>query len=149
VVEADPVLLEQVLQNLISNALQYRRAGEAPVVEVSVERSGAMWQFTVKDNGEGILPHHQHGVFEPLKRLHGNETPGTGLGLVLCRTVVGRHGGRIWVESDGSGRGAIFRFNLEAAQESRAIVWPEEPAIGTAAASKRERSQAGKGENRT
>jgi signal transduction histidine kinase len=128
VVEADPVLLEQVLQNLISNALQYRRAGHAPVVEISVEHSGAMWQFAVKDNGQGIPAHLQDGVFEPLRRLHGNEIPGTGLGLALCRTVVVRHGGRLWVESHGPDRGAIFRFTLPAAQDAPAIAGSEEPA---------------------
>jgi signal transduction histidine kinase len=127
VVEGDPVLLEQVLQNLISNALQYRRPHEAPLVEISAWSSGEIWQFAVKDNGQGIPPEHQNGVFEPLKRLHGNETPGTGLGLALCRTVVGRHGGRIWVESEGLGRGTILRFTLPAAQGS------EEPSVKDAA----------------
>jgi signal transduction histidine kinase len=121
-VEADPVLLEQLFQNLIANAIQYRRPEEAPVVELSGEASGEGWQFAVKDNGQGIARSHQDRVFEPLKRLHGSEIPGTGLGLALCRTIVARHGGRIWVESGGSGYGSIFRFTLPATEEAASIV---------------------------
>jgi signal transduction histidine kinase len=121
-VDADPVLLEMVLQNLISNSLQYRRPGEAPVIEISGGNSGDSWQFVVKDNGQGIPPDHQDRVFEPLKRLHGSDIPGAGLGLALCRTIVARHGGRIWVESQSSGCGAVIRFTLSAAQELPASV---------------------------
>jgi signal transduction histidine kinase len=120
-VEGDPVLLEHLFQNLIGNSLQYRRPGEAPLVEISGEQSGELWQFAVKDNGQGIPIEHQNYVFEPLKRLHGGDTPGTGLGLALCRTITARHGGRIWVESEGSGCGAVFRFTLSAAQGSTSI----------------------------
>ena len=94
------------------------------MVEISGGRSGDVWQFAVKDNGQGIPLEYQQHVFEPLKRLHGNETPGTGLGLALCRTIVARHGGRIWVESEGSGRGATFRFTLSAAKEPTSISRP-------------------------
>jgi signal transduction histidine kinase len=113
-VEPDPVLLERLLQNLVANAIQYRRPEEAPVIEISCEPAGEGWQFAVKDNGQGIPGNHQDDIFEPLKRLHGSETPGSGLGLALCRTI----GRRIWVESEGSGHGAIFRFTLSASQES-------------------------------
>jgi signal transduction histidine kinase len=121
-VDADPVLLEQLLQNLIANAIQYHRSDEAPVVELSGKSSAEGWQFAVKDNGEGIARSHQDRVFEPLKRLHGSDIPGTGLGLALCRTIVARHGGRIWVESEGSGYGSIFRFTLPATEVACAIV---------------------------
>jgi signal transduction histidine kinase len=116
-VEADPVLLGQVFQNLIANALQYHHPGEAPVIEISGGSSEGGWQFTVQDNGQGIPFEQKDRVFEPLKRLHGSDIPGSGLGLALCRTIVARHGGRIWVESAGSRRGAIFRFTLSAAKE--------------------------------
>jgi signal transduction histidine kinase len=115
-VDADPVLLELLLQNLVSNALRYHRPNEAPVIEISGGNSGGSWQFAVKDNGQGIPSEHQDRVFEPLKRLHGNDIPGSGLGLALCRTIVARHGGRIWVESKGSGYGATFGFTLSAAE---------------------------------
>jgi signal transduction histidine kinase len=116
-VEADPVLLEQLFQNLIGNAMQYHRPGEPSLVEISGGRSEGRWQFAVKDNGSGIPRQHHGDVFEPLMRLHGGEIPGTGLGLALCRTIVARHGGRIWVESAGAGCGATFRFTLSAAEE--------------------------------
>jgi light-regulated signal transduction histidine kinase (bacteriophytochrome) len=117
-VEADAVLIEQLFQNLIANAIQYYRPAAAPVIEISGEPLGDEWQFAVKDNGEGIPREYQDGIFEPLKRLHSNETAGTGLGLTLCRTIVARHGGRIWVESKGAGCGSVFRFTLSAARES-------------------------------
>jgi PAS domain S-box-containing protein len=118
-IEADPVLLEYLFQNLIANAIQYHRPEAAPRVEISGTLCGKEWQFAVKDNGQGIPGQHHNRVFEPLKRLHGVENPGTGLGLALCRTVVARHGGRIWVESEGSGKGTIIRFTLPVSQTVR------------------------------
>jgi signal transduction histidine kinase len=80
-VDADPVLLELVLQNLISNGLSYHRPGEAPVIEISGVNSGDSWQFAVKDNGQGIPPDQQDRVFEPLKRLHWQRHPGHRFGI--------------------------------------------------------------------
>lgn len=122
VLEGDPILLKQLFQNLAGNALRYHRPGQAPVVEISAEQLGAAWQFSVKDNGQGIPLEYQDYVFEPLKRLHGSDIPGTGLGLTLCRTITARHGGRIWVESEGVGCGAIFRVSLPAAQIAKESV---------------------------
>ena len=83
------------------------------MIEVEGEESAEGWRFTVKDDGQGIGREHQAMIFEPLKRLHGGDTPGNGLGLALCRTIVSRHGGRIWAESNGVGRGATFAFALQ------------------------------------
>ncbi len=111
-IEADPVLLDQLFQNLIANAIKYHRPGHPPVIVIEGERCEEGWRFGVTDHGQGIPLEHQTMIFEPLKRLHGSETPGSGLGLALCRTIVARHGGRIWVESKGAGSGATFRFTL-------------------------------------
>jgi signal transduction histidine kinase len=101
--------LTQVFQNLISNSLKYR-AGE-PRVRISAVEDGADWIFSVIDNGLGIDPEHRDLVFDPFKRLHGREYPGTGVGLAICRRIVERHGGRIWVES-AIGQGANFSFTI-------------------------------------
>jgi PAS domain S-box-containing protein len=122
-VDADPVLLQQLFQNLIANGIKYHRQGEAPVIEIHGESIPEGWRFAIKDNGEGVLPKHRALIFEALKRLHGNDTPGSGLGLALCKTIVGRHGGRIWVESEGVGHGATFFFTLAGtAPKSSAVV---------------------------
>lgn len=100
----------QLFQNLIGNSLKYR--GElAPLVHVSAEEDENEWILTVRDNGIGVDPKfHQH-IFGVFKRLHGREVPGTGMGLAICRRIVESHGGRIWVESDGT-HGSAFRFAL-------------------------------------
>ncbi len=112
-VEADPVLLEQLFQNLITNAIKYHQPGHPPVIEIDGDTSEEGWRFAVTDDGQGIPREHHGTIFEPLKRLHGSETPGSGLGLALSAgTIVARHGGRIWVESKGAVSGATFRFTL-------------------------------------
>jgi two-component system CheB/CheR fusion protein len=107
---AEEVLLTQLFQNLISNSIKYR-GGETPRIHVSAERDAEGWQFAVRDNGIGIDAQHAERVFGMFKRLHGNEIPGTGIGLALCKKVVERQGGRIWVESE-AGRGATFKFTI-------------------------------------
>lgn len=111
-IDADPVLLERVFENLIANAINYRKPGGRPVIEIWGDRFEDGWRFAVKDNGEGVPCEHQSKIFEPLKRLHGADRPGTGLGLALCKTIVARHGGRLWVESEGLGKGSTFYFSL-------------------------------------
>lgn len=101
----------QVLQNLIENGLKYNRAA-SPKVFVSCRQDGDCWEFTVADNGMGIDPKYHDRVFGMFSRLHAyGDIPGTGIGLALCRRIVERHGGRIWVESR-EGEGAAFHFIL-------------------------------------
>lgn len=110
VVEGDETGLMHLFQNLLSNAIKYRGA-ETPKVHVGVTAVGDEWTFTVKDNGIGIDPRYHKQVFTVFKRLHGREMPGTGIGLALCRRVVEKHGGRIWVDSR-PGHGSTFSFTL-------------------------------------
>ncbi len=110
----DPVLLLQLFQNLIGNALKYSREGVTPCIEVSAKRTHPQeYRFEVKDNGMGIEPQNFDRIFAPLKRLHGQEIPGTGIGLAICKKIVERHGGRIWVTSE-PGQGSTFYFTLPA-----------------------------------
>jgi chemotaxis family two-component system sensor kinase Cph1 len=109
---ASEVMLTQLFQNLIGNSIKYR--GDAtPKIHISTARTAGEWLFSVRDNGIGIEPAHAERVFGMFKRLHGRDTPGTGIGLALCKTLVERHAGRIWVESE-AGRGAVFKFTIPA-----------------------------------
>lgn len=114
VVPADPAQLSQVFQNLVGNSLKFR--GEAaPRVRISAVRVGAEWVFSVADNGIGIEPRYAETVFGLFQRLHtAQEYAGTGIGLTICKKIIERHGGRIWVESE-LGRGAVFHFTIPAA----------------------------------
>jgi PAS domain S-box-containing protein len=110
-VMADGVQLNQLFQNVIGNAIKYRRPDAAPRIEISSAQHGAYWIFSVADNGVGIDGGNLDRVFEPATRLHGREIPGTGLGLAVCRKIVERHGGQIWAESE-PGKGSTFKFTL-------------------------------------
>jgi chemotaxis family two-component system sensor kinase Cph1 len=109
-VVADEFTLLQVFQNLIGNSIKYRGKA-APKIHISAVRTGERWQFSVRDNGIGIHQADAARVFEMFRRPEGNGVPSTSFGLALCRKVVERHGGRIWVESE-VGRGAAFRFTI-------------------------------------
>jgi two-component system CheB/CheR fusion protein len=109
-VVAEEVMLTQLFQNLISNSIKFR-GGETPRIHVSAEKDGEGWLFSVRDNGIGIEPRDAERVFGMFKRLHGSEVPGTGIGLALCKKIVERKGGRIWVESE-AGCGATFKFTI-------------------------------------
>jgi PAS domain S-box-containing protein len=101
----------QLLQNLVGNALRYRSAA-APRIHVGARDAGEEWVVAVRDNGIGIEPEHFQRIFDAFQRLHTQKTiPGTGIGLAICRRVVTRHGGRIWVESE-PGAGSCFHFAL-------------------------------------
>jgi PAS domain S-box-containing protein len=112
-VNGDPVQLGQVLQNLIGNAVKFH-GPNPPHVWVEATRHGPDWQFSVRDDGIGILPEYQERVFVMFQRLHSREEyPGTGIGLAVCKKVVERHGGRLWVESTGRpGEGTTFLFTI-------------------------------------
>ena len=105
--------LLQVFQNLIANALHYRGT-VTPHIRVFAERQDSFWLFSVSDNGPGIAPQYHSLIFEPFRRLHGADRPGSGIGLAFCRKFIEREGGKIWVESE-EGKGATFRFTLPAA----------------------------------
>jgi PAS domain S-box-containing protein len=110
-VSGNATQLTQVFQNLIGNALKFCGL-ETPRVHVSAARVEAGWEFAVRDNGIGMDAANLDKIFKPFQRLHSQEVfPGTGLGLAICRTIVERHGGRIWAESE-KGRGSVFRFLL-------------------------------------
>jgi signal transduction histidine kinase len=113
-VRADPVQMRQLLLNLIGNGMKFRSPERTPAVRVSAEREGRDWRFGVRDNGIGIETQYFKNLFQIFKRLHsGDEYPGTGIGLAVCKKIVERHGGRIWVES-AFGQGSTFLFTLPA-----------------------------------
>ena len=110
-VRADPSQLQQLLQNLLSNAIKFK-GDRSPRVQIEARACGAEWVFEVRDNGIGIEARYHERIFVIFQRLHGiGDFPGTGIGLALCKKIVQRHGGRIWLESE-PGRGSTFYFAL-------------------------------------
>ena len=113
-VRADPVQMRQLLLNLIGNGMKFQAPQRKPDVRVSATREGRDWRFGVRDNGIGIDAQYIKNLFQIFKRLHSSdEYPGTGIGLAVCKKIVERHGGRIWVES-ALGKGSTFLFTLPA-----------------------------------
>ncbi len=111
-VQGDAGQLMRLFQNLIGNAIKYRRPDVPPEVNVSVEHAGNEWRIAIADNGIGIDPSQRGRLFAVFQRLHNSDAyEGTGIGLAICKRIVERHNGRIWIESSESG-GSVFIFTL-------------------------------------
>jgi signal transduction histidine kinase len=108
---ADEAQLVLLLQNLLSNALKYRKPGQQPEIHISAETQDGDCIVSIADNGIGFEPRYAERIFGLFKRLHSSEYPGTGLGLAICKRIVERHGGRIWAEGE-PGKGSVFHFSL-------------------------------------
>jgi hypothetical protein len=111
IVHFDDVQLSQLFQNLIGNAIKFR-SEQAPRIRINAVRQDSGWQFAVADNGIGIEPQYTEKIFQIFQRLHGRDKyPGTGIGLSICKKIVERHNGKIWVESK-PGNGSTFYFTV-------------------------------------
>ena len=111
VLEADRAQMVQLMQNLIANAVKFRSEG-SPRLQIAAVEHESEWVFSVKDNGIGIPAAEADSIFSMFRRLHTEEeVPGTGIGLAICKRIVERHGGRIWVVP-AEDRGSIFYFTL-------------------------------------
>jgi len=115
----DATQIVQLLQNLIGNAIKFRRPEVPPRIRIGAQRVAGAWRFSVRDNGIGISPEYFERIFAIFQRLHArDEYPGNGIGLAVCKKIVERHGGKIWVESR-IGEGAEFFFTISDAAGER------------------------------
>jgi signal transduction histidine kinase len=115
VVMGDPEQLARVFRHLLENAIKFN-GDAAPQIHVSAKRGGPEWVLSIRDNGPGIEAAYQERAFTPFKRLHGRSYPGNGLGLAICRKLIAKHGGKIWMESAPNGSsGTTVLFCLPAA----------------------------------
>jgi len=113
---ASPDEMTRLFQNLISNSLKYTQSDQAPQIDLQVVKQGSQWLVSIQDQGIGIDPSQQDRLFKVFQRLqHRNDYEGTGVGLAICRKIVERHGGAIWVESEGENLGSRFCFTLPVA----------------------------------
>lgn len=115
----DGTRFQQVVQNLIANAIKYRKPGVPPHISISSKREADGWLISIRDNGLGVEPEHRETIFALFKRVQREGSTGTGLGLAICRGIVTRRGGSIWVESQ-PGEGSVFHFFVPD-QENAAI----------------------------
>jgi light-regulated signal transduction histidine kinase (bacteriophytochrome) len=122
-IEGDVSQLVQLWQNLLSNAIKFRGT-ETPQIRIAAEQGEGEWVFSVEDNGVGIEPEEAETIFTIFRRLHP-DLPGTGIGLTICKRIVDRHNGRIWVEASPSG-GSIFRFSIPFREVQTAVEAVEE-----------------------
>ncbi len=112
IIWGDEIQLTQLFQNLIGNAIKFRKKEEAPAIYISVRQEDAQWVFAVQDNGIGIAPEDTQRIFDLFRRLHPqSEYTGCGIGLALCKKIVESHRGRIWVESE-IGKGTTVYFTI-------------------------------------
>jgi PAS domain S-box-containing protein len=119
-VMGNPSQLTQVFQNLIANAIKFH-ASETPLIHIDVEKKDHEWLFAVSDNGIGIPAENRKDIFVIFRRLHTRtEYAGNGIGLSICRKIIERHGGRIWVE-DKAERGCLFKFTLPADPNAKTV----------------------------
>jgi light-regulated signal transduction histidine kinase (bacteriophytochrome) len=115
VILGDRSQIRQVLQNLVANAIHYRREEEPPEISISAVREEDRWHVEVRDNGTGIEPRFHERIFVIFQRLDRKRSQGTGIGLAMCKRIVEQHGGSIWVDS-APGAGSTFHFTLPAAE---------------------------------
>jgi light-regulated signal transduction histidine kinase (bacteriophytochrome) len=112
VVMADGTQLTRLFQNLVGNSIKFHKENIPPKIHISARRTDDVWTFSVQDNGIGIAPEYFERIFKIFQRLHtSQEYAGTGIGLAVCKKIVERHGGRIWLESE-EGKGATFHFTI-------------------------------------
>jgi light-regulated signal transduction histidine kinase (bacteriophytochrome) len=113
VIKAYPTEMKQIFQNLIINAVKFRKKDTTPKIEIGAERQNGAWKFMVRDNGIGIDPQHADRIFVIFQRLHTrNEYEGSGIGLSNCKKIAELHKGKIWVESK-PGEGSSFFFTVK------------------------------------
>jgi signal transduction histidine kinase len=116
-VHVDRARVVQVMQNLITNAVKFMGDQTQPVIRIGFEEINGEHIFSVSDNGIGIASEHQERIFELFSKLDPN-TDGIGIGLGLVKRIVDTHGGRIWIESEGAGKGSTFKFTLRKQPET-------------------------------
>ncbi len=122
-VMGDHIQITHLFENLISNAIKFKKDDCPPRIHVSCGRGEDSWQISVADNGMGIRPRYQERIFGMFKRAHKrSKYPGTGIGLALCLKIVERHGGRIWVESEAD-QGSTFHFTIPTIEETKNDTW--------------------------